>query len=120
MFTHIIYIAMMTGLEWTNPDIEDNYSSEGSWDLNSGDADPMPLKKAKQNHHGTRCAGEIAAVANAHCGVGVAYGAKVAGIRLLDGPMTDGLEAQAFMKNMDVNEVYSCRCVIVMCVVVGV
>ncbi|KAK2185428.1 hypothetical protein NP493_237g03008 [Ridgeia piscesae] len=96
------------GLEWTNPDIEDNYSQEGSWDLNSGDADPMPLKKAKQNHHGTRCAGEIAAVANSHCGVGVAFGAKVAGIRLLDGPMTDGLEAQAFMQNMAVNDVYSC------------
>ena len=31
------------------------------------------------NHHGTRCAGEIAAVPNAVCAVGVAYGAKVAG-----------------------------------------
>ena len=32
------------------------------------------------NHHGTRCAGEIAAVANNNvCGVGVAYGAKVSG-----------------------------------------
>ena len=32
------------------------------------------------NHHGTRCAGEIAAVANnSVCGVGVAYGAKVSG-----------------------------------------
>ena len=101
--------VIVTGLEWTNPDIEDNYSSEGSWDLNSGDPDPMPLNKIKQNHHGTRCAGEIAAVANSYCGVGVAYGAKIAGIRLLDGPMTDGLEAQAFMKNMDINDIYSCR-----------
>ena len=32
------------------------------------------------NHHGTRCAGEIAAVANnSVCGVGVAYGSKVSG-----------------------------------------
>lgn len=31
------------------------------------------------NHHGTRCAGEIAAVPNTYCAVGVAYGAKVAG-----------------------------------------
>lgn len=32
------------------------------------------------NHHGTRCAGEIAAVPNnSICAVGVAYGSKVAG-----------------------------------------
>ena len=31
------------------------------------------------NHHGTRCAGEIAAVANSYCAVGVAYHAKVSG-----------------------------------------
>lgn len=32
------------------------------------------------NHHGTRCAGEIAAVPNnSYCAVGVAYGSKVAG-----------------------------------------
>lgn len=32
------------------------------------------------NHHGTRCAGEIAAVPNSYCAVGVAFGAKFAGI----------------------------------------
>jgi hypothetical protein len=31
------------------------------------------------NHHGTRCAGEIAAVANSNCAVGVAYHSKVSG-----------------------------------------
>lgn len=32
------------------------------------------------NHHGTRCAGEIAAVPNnSFCAVGVAYASKVAG-----------------------------------------
>ena len=30
--------------------------------------------------HGTRCAGEVAAVAgNGYCGIGVAYGSKVGG-----------------------------------------
>lgn len=30
--------------------------------------------------HGTRCAGEVAAIAgNNYCGVGVAYGAKIGG-----------------------------------------
>jgi len=97
------------GVEWTNPDILDNYSSKGSWDLNSNDGDPMPrVDEAGLNHHGTRCAGEIAAVANEYCGVGVAFGAKVSGIRILDGPMTDSLEAMAFNTKSDINDVYSC------------
>ncbi|XP_066929488.1 proprotein convertase subtilisin/kexin type 7-like [Clytia hemisphaerica] len=97
------------GVEWTNPDILDNYSSEGSWDLNSNDADPMPrLDDAGLNHHGTRCAGEIAAVANENCAVGVAFGAKVSGIRILDGPMTDSLEAMAFNTKSEINDIYSC------------
>lgn len=96
------------GLEWTNPDIQDNYNAAGSWDLNSDDPDPMPNSRLESNHHGTRCAGEIAAVRNSICGVGVAYDAKVSGLRVLDGPMTDSLEASAFNKNMQINDVYSC------------
>ncbi|KAK7481736.1 hypothetical protein BaRGS_00026984 [Batillaria attramentaria] len=97
------------GLEWDNPDLHSNYNVEGSWDLNDNDPDPMPNAAKVSNHHGTRCAGEIAAVANnGVCGVGVAYGAKVSGIRLLDGPMTDSLEAEAFNKKLDINAIYSC------------
>lgn len=33
-----------------------------------------------------RCAGEIAAVPNTYCAVGVAYGAKVSGNKLLIAP----------------------------------
>lgn len=56
-------------------------SPEGSYDLNSNDPDPMPHPDSRSdNHHGTRCAGEIAAVPNnSFCAVGVAYGSKVAG-----------------------------------------
>ncbi|XP_072049792.1 proprotein convertase subtilisin/kexin type 7-like [Amphiura filiformis] len=108
----IIVAVIDDGLEWTNPDIYDNYCPEGSWDLNANDPDPMPEvhnKKSKTvNRHGTRCAGEIAAVPNNKCAVGVAYGAKVSGVRLLDGPMTDSLEATAFNKHMSVNDIYSC------------
>lgn len=40
--------------------------------------------------HGTRCAGEVAAVAgNQYCGVGVAFHAKIGGVRMLDGPISD-------------------------------
>jgi len=105
-------ILVILGLEWTHADLNANYNPAGSFDLNSGDDDPMPDSSKATNHHGTRCAGEIAAVANNHvCGVGVAYGARVSGIRILDGPMTDVLEASAFMNKYDVNDIYSCRLV---------
>mgnify|MGYP002803520106 CR=1 FL=1 len=107
---HGVVVAIVDdGVEWTNPDIFENYSSEGSWDLNSNDPDPTPrADDVGLNHHGTRCAGEIAAVANTYCAVGVAYGAKIAGVRILDGPMTDSLEAMAFNMKDQVNDIYSC------------
>lgn len=104
------------GLEWRNKDLIDNYNPSSSYDLNSNDNDPTPrLRKSAQskarssfNHHGTRCAGEIAAVPNNFCGVGVAYNAKIAGIRLLDGPLTDALEAKAFAYETQQNDIFSC------------
>ncbi|NXQ97235.1 PCSK7 convertase, partial [Sagittarius serpentarius] len=83
---------------------------EGSYDLNSDDPDPMPHPDEENgNHHGTRCAGEIAAVPNnSFCTVGVAYGSRIAGIRVLDGPLTDSMEAVAFNKHYQINDIYSC------------
>jgi len=57
--------------------------------------------------HGTRCAGEISAVPNSVCGVGVAYRAKIAGERILSGDVTDALEASALNFAMDKNHIYS-------------
>ena len=37
---------------------------------------------------------------------------QFSGIRILDGPMTDSLEAMAFNTKMEINDVYSCRFVI--------
>ncbi|XP_059166219.1 proprotein convertase subtilisin/kexin type 7-like [Physella acuta] len=97
------------GVEWKNPDLKLNYNQKGSWDLNNDDPDPSPSLSKLSNHHGTRCAGEIAAVANNNvCAVGVAYGAQFSGLRILDGVMTDSLEAEAFNKKMDINDIYSC------------
>lgn len=46
------------------------------------------------NRHGTRCAGEVAATANnSECAVGIAYGAGIGGVRMLDGDVTDAVEA---------------------------
>lgn len=96
------------GLEWQHPDLRDNYNPTGSYDLNSDDPDPSPVKNGERNEHGTRCAGEIAAVANSVCGVGVAYRANISGIRVLGGRMTDSMEASAFIQGLEVNDVYSC------------
>lgn len=52
---------------------------EASYDINGNDSDPMPQDNG-DNKHGTRCAGEVAAVAfNNYCGVGVAYNASIGG-----------------------------------------
>nr|XP_046244502.1 proprotein convertase subtilisin/kexin type 7 [Scatophagus argus] len=106
----VTVVVVDDGVEHTHQDIQPNYSPEGSYDLNSNDPDPMPHPDFHSgNHHGTRCAGEIAAVPNnSFCAVGVAYGSKVAGIRVLDGPLTDSLEAIAFNKHYQVNDIYSC------------
>uniref|UniRef100_A0AAY4ENY2 P/Homo B domain-containing protein n=1 Tax=Denticeps clupeoides TaxID=299321 RepID=A0AAY4ENY2_9TELE len=106
----VTVVVVDDGVQHTLEDIQPNYSPEGSYDLNSNDPDPMPHPDAQSgNHHGTRCAGEIAAVSNnSFCAVGVAYGSRVAGIRVLDGPLTDSMEAVAFNKHYQVNDVYSC------------
>ncbi|KFQ32870.1 Proprotein convertase subtilisin/kexin type 4, partial [Mesitornis unicolor] len=58
--------------------------------------------------HGTRCAGSMAAVANnGICGAGVAYNAKVGGVRMLDGPITDMVEAQSLSLRPQHIHIYS-------------
>lgn len=42
---------------------------------------PLTFSLSLLSRHGTRCAGEVAAVANnGICGVGVAYNAKIGGM----------------------------------------
>ena len=45
---------------------------------------------------------------NSVCGVGVAYKSSVSGIRLLDGVITDLLEAKALTYKTHINHIYSC------------
>ncbi|KAG0265867.1 pheromone processing endoprotease [Actinomortierella ambigua] len=80
--------------------------AKGSWDFNDNTAIPLP--RLADDLHGTRCAGEIAAARNDLCGIGVAYGAKVAGLRILSGQITDVDEAAALNYNFHENHIYSC------------
>lgn len=60
------------------------------------------------SRHGTRCAGEVSAKANNQiCGVGIAYHARVGGIRMLDGEVTDSVEARSASHRPDHVEIYS-------------
>lgn len=89
------------GLEYTHDDLSPNYVSlckivawkskllhflpiqdpEISYNCNEENNDPMPryeLNKKSPNSHGTRCAGEVAMVANnKKCGVGIAFNARI-------------------------------------------
>jgi hypothetical protein len=97
------------GLEKDHPDIAQNYDPKASTDINSNDDDPTPrYEETNENKHGTRCAGEVAAVANnSICSVGVAYNALIGGIRMLDGDVTDSVEASSLSHNSDHISIYS-------------
>ncbi|CCH44545.1 Kexin [Wickerhamomyces ciferrii] len=94
------------GLDLDSKDLKDNFCAKGSWDFNNND--PLPRPRLNDDYHGTRCAGEIAAVKNDVCGIGVAYNSKVSGIRILSAEITNEDEAAALVYGLDVNDIYSC------------
>ncbi|CAF0847835.1 unnamed protein product [Rotaria sp. Silwood1] len=97
------------GLEFDHPDLHENYDKEASTDINGNDDDPTPrYEPTNENKHGTRCAGEVSAKANNQiCGVGIAYHARVGGIRMLDGEVTDSVEARSLSHRPDHVDIYS-------------
>ncbi|XP_076443257.1 neuroendocrine convertase 1-like [Babylonia areolata] len=105
----VVVSVLDDGIEHTNRDLKENYDPYASTDLNDGDADPTPrYEPTNENKHGTRCAGEIAMVANnGKCGVGIAYNCKIGGVRMLDGKVTDSLEARALSFNFTHIDIYS-------------
>ncbi|XP_054736381.1 furin-like protease 1 [Anastrepha obliqua] len=105
----IVVTILDDGLESDHPDIEHNYDPDASYDVNSHDNDPMPhYDMTDSNRHGTRCAGEVAATANnSICAVGIAFGASVGGVRMLDGDVTDAVEARSLSLNPQHIDIYS-------------
>ncbi|KAF7327776.1 PHOMO B domain-containing protein [Mycena kentingensis (nom. inval.)] len=94
------------GLDYTSEDLKDNFDADDSYDFN--DHEDLPYPKLSDDHHGTRCAGQIAAVKNKACGIGIAYDSKVAGVRILSGPISDVDEAASLNYGMDNVSIYSC------------
>ncbi|KZS05709.1 Amontillado [Daphnia magna] len=97
------------GLEKDHPDIIRNYDAMASYDINDGDEDPSPRYDATDsNRHGTRCAGEVAAQGNnSICAVGIAFDANIGGVRMLDGDVTDAVEARSLSHNSQHIDIYS-------------
>lgn len=87
-------------------DLATSQYPEGSYDFNDHTALPVP--RLSDDTHGTRCAGEIGAIKNDVCGVGVAHSSKIAGVRILSGPISDADEAAALNYNYQATDIYSC------------
>ncbi|XP_054836268.1 proprotein convertase subtilisin/kexin type 4 [Eublepharis macularius] len=105
----VVVSILDDGIEKDHPDLVDNYDPLASYDFNDNDPDPQPHYNAwNENRHGTRCAGEVAAAANnGICGAGIAHRANIGGIRMLDGPVTDIVEAQSLSFHPQHISIYS-------------
>ncbi|XP_014239147.1 neuroendocrine convertase 1-like isoform X1 [Trichogramma pretiosum] len=96
------------GLEYTHEDLRSNYEPSISYDVTDRDEDPIPRYEEPANGHGTRCAGEIAMEAdNGKCGVGVAFEARIGGIKMLDGQVNDRVEAESLGYRPDLVDIYT-------------
>lgn len=106
---NVVVTILDDGIEKDHPDLIQNYEAQASTDINGYDNDPQPrYDPTNENKHGTRCAGEVAAAANNNiCNVGVAYDARIGGIRLLDGEVTDLVESMALSFRPDFIDIYS-------------
>ena len=104
----IVVTILDDGVEKGNPDLVANYDPEASADINDNDPDPTPrYDLIDSNRHGTRCAGEVSASANnSICGVGIAYHSKIGGVRMLDGDVTDAVEARSLSLNSQHIDIY--------------
>ncbi|XP_076847862.1 furin (paired basic amino acid cleaving enzyme) b isoform X2 [Brachyhypopomus gauderio] len=105
----VVITILDDGIEKDHPDLAQNYDPDASYDVNDRDPDPQPrYTQLNDNRHGTRCAGEVAATANnGVCGVGVAYNARIGGVRMLDGEVTDMVEAQSLSLNAQHIHIFS-------------
>ncbi|XP_029308100.1 proprotein convertase subtilisin/kexin type 4-like isoform X2 [Cottoperca gobio] len=102
---------LQAGVDHTNKDLKKNFEALASFDLAASHGlshDPLPVRD-EENSHGTRCAGEVAMEANnSYCGVGIAFNARIGGIRLLAGSVTDAMEATALTFNIHFIDIYVC------------
>uniref|UniRef100_A0A8C5DYB4 Proprotein convertase subtilisin/kexin type 5 n=1 Tax=Gouania willdenowi TaxID=441366 RepID=A0A8C5DYB4_GOUWI len=99
----VVVTILDDGIERNHPDLFQNYVSVYKYAYNEPSTDSHSLCR-----HGTRCAGEVAAAANnSHCIVGIAYNARIGGVRMLDGDVTDMVEARSLSLHPQHIDIYS-------------
>ncbi|XP_019909261.2 proprotein convertase subtilisin/kexin type 5 [Esox lucius] len=105
----VVVSILDDGIEREHPDLRPNYDSFASYDVNGNDDDPTPrYDSSTENSHGTKCAGMVAAAANnSRCSVGISFDAQIGGIRMLDGDVTDLVEAQSLSFRQQHIDIYS-------------
>ncbi|XP_078256326.1 PC3-like endoprotease variant B isoform X1 [Rhinoraja longicauda] len=108
----IVVSIIDDGIDSTNLDLRKNIDPRASFDLPRAHGifrKSTILKRDGLYWHGTQCASEIAMEANnSFCGVGIAFNAKVGGIHLLNGAISDAMEATAFTYNNNYIDIYNC------------
>ncbi|XP_056022514.1 furin-like protease kpc-1 [Ostrea edulis] len=105
----VVVSILDDGIERTHDDLKENYDPYASYDVNNNDPDPMPRYDPwNENRHGTRCAGEVSAKSNNNkCVVGAAYNSRIGGVRMLDGDVSDAVEAASLSFNRTHIDIYS-------------
>ncbi|KPA17207.1 protein containing Peptidase S8 and S53, subtilisin, kexin, sedolisin [Candidatus Magnetomorum sp. HK-1] len=99
------------GLQHKHPDLAPNYVANWSYDYNDRDPDPNPFLGSlyiSGDSHGTSVAGVSAARENNDsCGVGAAFRARLAGLRLLASEISDADEAECLSHERDNIHIYN-------------
>uniref|UniRef100_A0A3Q1CSD4 Proprotein convertase subtilisin/kexin type 5a n=1 Tax=Amphiprion ocellaris TaxID=80972 RepID=A0A3Q1CSD4_AMPOC len=104
----VVVSVLDDGIEREHPDLKPNYDRLASYDMNGQDPDPsVNSSNNAANYHGTLCAGIVAAAANnSVCTVGVSFHARIGGIRMLDGDVTDIVEAESLSLRPQYIDIY--------------
>jgi len=100
--TGVVVASVDDGVRWKNPDLTPNYNAALSYDFIGNDGDP------NGGGHGTAVAGMMAGANDGNqCGVGVAYHANIAGLKILGNIISDAIEADALGHQTNAIHVYN-------------
>lgn len=93
------------GVQGVHHGLQCGFDWDASYDFQYGR--PQQQRLTEYDHHGTQCAGVAAGRDNSTCGVGVAFRARIAGLRLLVPRFSDGLAASGLVHALHRIDIYS-------------
>lgn len=104
----VVVALIDDGVDFEHGDLASAYRADLSYDFNRGKQPSRPDPRHRE-HHGTRCAGQIAGRANnGICGVGIAPDAQISVISILTQAVSSRNEAAAVTHKYHENQIYSC------------